>query len=370
VRVSALEQSVARWSHDIQVDPDSEYELTGWVKTADVQGSGARIGVYGHGVATDSYLAASTDAVLDTQEWTPVSVRFVTGRTRTVRVACTLGESEPLRASSTASGTMWCDDLGLTKLRTLDLAYLAGRYVALHLYAEDWHFQDAAQYVAYLDEVYEILADLVGGTPYGGERITVRSDASMHYALLSGSTIRVRPGLPLAQTVNEHGIDFGVVHELGHDFDLAASGHYIGAMAFHDYEHWADLKALHVFDVLGVRHPHLTGIALDGRTLPLSELGLPYVERLAVPWLAAESRDYRAMPHDVYTGLTYMLRPQLGWGPFACAFRAYAQRASAPEPATDEAKVSLWASTLSRCAGADLIPIFQSWGLPATMVAS
>jgi hypothetical protein len=373
VKVSASGQGIARWAQTALVDRDSEYELAGWIKTLNVQDpagqswtTGAKIGVYG----MDSYLASATPGLRDTQNWTYVSVRFITGRTTLAKVTCTLGEADPLYARPTSSGTMWCDDLLLTKIRTLPRTYLSGRHLAMDIYTEDYlAFNDPVTYVARLDEVYEAMADLVGGIPFNGNLITVRSDASMYYGLLSGNPILIGPGRNVgggtfswADVVNRHGIDFGVPHELGHDFDLwPQSRLYMGQMNFDGAEHWANHKVLYAYDVLGARYPTLTNETF-GRTVPLGQVGQTWVEELAQPWISSGRTDYQNM--DACTALLYMLRQQVGWEPFKGVFREYGQLSSLPAPTSDEGKVELWANTLSRYARVDFIPSFQAWGFP------
>lgn len=366
-KVSLSSQGIARWVQTVLVDPDSEYELTGWIRTQGVQDpsgqswtNGARLGAYG----ADSYMAASSQGLRDTQGWTRVSTRFITGKTTRAKITCTLGEADPLYARPTSSGTMWCDDLTLTKVRALARTYLRGRHVALDVYTEDYaYFSNPTAYVGYLDEAYDALADLVGGVPFSGDLITVRSDASMYYGLLSGNPILIGPGHSWQDIVNAHGIDWGVPHEMGHDFDLwPQSRLYMGSMTFDGAEHWANLKALHAYDVLGARYPHLTQ-EFWGQTVPISQVGQRFIDAQAQPWIASGRTDYQNMHNDVYTGLLYSLRKQVGWEPFRATFREYGG-SSLSEPASDLAKVELWANTLSRHAGVDLVPQFQSWGFP------
>ena len=62
--------------------------------------NGARLGAYGG----DSYMAASTQGLRDTQGWTQMSVRFITGKTTQAKITCTLGEADPLYADRQARG--------------------------------------------------------------------------------------------------------------------------------------------------------------------------------------------------------------------------------------------------------------------------
>lgn len=367
-KVSTSELGIGRWAQAVLVDEDSEYELSGWIKTLDVQDppgqwwvGGAKIGVYG----MDSWLAASTPGLRDTNNWTYVSTRFITGGTNLAKVTCTLGQADPLFARPQASGTVWCDDLSLTKIRVLPRTYLSGEHAAVDVYTEDYDwFDDPVAYLAHLDEVYEAMGGLVNGVPYDGGLITVRSDASIYYGLLSGNPITIGPGHSWMDIVNTHGIDFGVPHELGHDFDLwPQSRLYMGGeMDFDGAEHWANFKLVYAYDVLGALYPDLTQ-DMWGHTVPLSQVGQYWVSVQARPWIDAGRTDYWNMHHDVYTGLLYTLVQRVGWEPFRRTFHEYSQ-STLPPPASDVAKVELLANKLSQYSGVNLIPIFQSWGFP------
>lgn len=364
-RVSVRGQGIARWQQTVLVAPDSEYELSGWLRTAHIVDppgqwwtNGARIGIYGQ----DSYLAAATPGSRDA-EWTFVNVRFATGSTTRATVACGIGDADNLYARATSSGTVWCDDLRLTRLRGLTRRSYQGDHVGLDVYAEDDVFERPQRYVALLDEVYLAMAELVGGRPYSDDRITVRSDASMYYGLLSGNPILIGPGRQWAEIVNIHGMDFGVPHELGHNFDIEpAASHYMGNLTFHNAEHWANFKLLYAYDVLAARYPELTQ-ECDGVTVALGDVGACFATRARATWLPAAGRDYTEAGNDIYTGMLYGLRQQIGWAPFKCAFRSYARLEGNPPP-SDQAKLQAWVDTLSRCAGRDLAPYYRSWGVP------
>lgn len=352
------EATIARWYQTILVDPDSEYELSGWARTYNVaEGRGARLAVYG----MDSYLASSAPPLTGTMEWTRISTRFITGRTHLAKVTCTVGEADPLYERDASSGTLWCDDFTLIRIRTLDRTQLAGEHMALDLYTQDYIvFDDPVGYLSRLDEAYESMAYLVNSVPFNGDMITVRSDASMYYALLSGNPITIGPG-DWGTLVNKQGIDFGVVHELGHDFSPNFE-YYTSYLDFSSTEHWANFKLLYAFDVIGTRYPEFT-IDWWAKDVPLNQLGQRFVEVEAQPWIDSGRTDYQNMDHDIYTGLLYSLVQQVGWEPFIATFHDYSML-PIPVPPTDEAKVELMANLLSKHAGVNLIPTFQSWGFP------
>jgi hypothetical protein len=366
-KIVASGQSIARWYQSVLVDQDSEYELAGWIKTFNVIDpsgqwwtTGAKLGIYG----LNSWMAAATPGIRETHDWTYVSVRFITGSTTLAKVTCTLGEADPLYSRPTSSGTMWCDDLTLTKIRTLSRTHLTGTHVALDLYTEDYaYFNDPVTYVAHLDKVYDLMHEMVNGVPFNGDVITIREDASIYYGLLSGNPVTIGPGHSWMDIVNANGIDWGVPHELGHDFDLSPQyAYYMGQMAFDGAEQWANLKILYAYDTLGVEYPGLTQNMWCG-TASITQVGQCFIDTQATPWINSHRTDYQNMHNDVYTGLLYSLKKQVGWEPFKKLIREYQQTGRAI-PSTDLGKVELWANLLGRYAGVNFIPAYQSWGFP------
>ncbi len=369
IKVSGAGQGIARWWQPVQLAQDSEYELSGWIKTDAVQDpagqswtNGGKLAIYG----IDSYLAAATSGLRGTQGWTYVHARFFSGRTTWAKLACTIGEADSLYVRNTSSGTLWCDDIKLLKLRTLPRTQLAGQRVALDMYQESAFFADSESYLRRLDQVYAAQAELVGGTPYGGATITVREDSSIAYGALSGNPIWIGSGPSLVENVNRNGLDFGMVHEMGHDFDLPnLARYYLGTAPFHNGEAWANLKAIYAFEQLAEQDSSAQVELWDGALIRYDQLGSEYARRFAEPWVSAGRRDYQNMSPDTYTGLLYTVVRQVGWAPFKCAFREYG-KLQGPAPAGDEGKVELWANVLSLCAQRDFVPTFRSWGFPVS----
>ena len=91
---------------EIPVETHSEYELSGWIKTENVSGSGrgAQLYVSGHPDAPVS------QGVKGTKDWTRVNVEFKTYGEKSAKVYSLLG------GWGTASGKAWWDDVSLRKI--------------------------------------------------------------------------------------------------------------------------------------------------------------------------------------------------------------------------------------------------------------
>jgi dolichyl-phosphate-mannose-protein mannosyltransferase len=98
----------AWFSQNVNVEPNTTYLLTGWIKTQNVAyGAGANFclaGTWTH-----------TEGVFGTRDWTFVRLLFNSGSDTQINIGARLGYWDNLSA-----GTAWFDDLRLTPLRTDD----------------------------------------------------------------------------------------------------------------------------------------------------------------------------------------------------------------------------------------------------------
>lgn len=106
VRLDSLSANDVRWIQTVSVNQNTNYKLSGWIKTVNVAHSegpvvaGANLGLFG--------TWDHTSGLFGTNDWTLVSMEFNSGTNATVTVACRLGYW-----SGTATGTVWCDDIEL-----------------------------------------------------------------------------------------------------------------------------------------------------------------------------------------------------------------------------------------------------------------
>lgn len=103
VKISALIPNDARWIQIVPVYANTDYRLSGWIKTIEVNGegpgtAGANIGLFG--------TWDHTTGLVGTNDWTYVYMDFNSGSNTEISVDCRLGNY-----SDTVTGTMWCDDI-------------------------------------------------------------------------------------------------------------------------------------------------------------------------------------------------------------------------------------------------------------------
>ncbi len=95
------------WHTDVEVDPQTRYRLSAWIKTKGIEavkgGMGALLNVHGMGKTT-------TDVVRGTKGWTRVTVRFNSRKREKISINCLYG------GWGQATGTAWYDDVEVVPL--------------------------------------------------------------------------------------------------------------------------------------------------------------------------------------------------------------------------------------------------------------
>jgi len=116
VRISSTEGVDASWNQTVEVEPDTEYTLSGWIKTENVENLedtgfvditpvGAALNVDEVGGASDADVR--TDGITGTTDWAEVSVTFNSGSNSELTVNGLLG------GWGESTGTAWYDNLAL-----------------------------------------------------------------------------------------------------------------------------------------------------------------------------------------------------------------------------------------------------------------
>ncbi|MFA6549038.1 MAG: DUF2079 domain-containing protein [Candidatus Margulisiibacteriota bacterium] len=96
----------SRWVQEVDVDPATDYCLSGWIKTVNIQkkGTGAYIAADGAGVRTEP--------IVGTNDWKFVQIEFKTARDQTkVAIRCRLGDY-----GAPNEGTAYFDEVVLRKI--------------------------------------------------------------------------------------------------------------------------------------------------------------------------------------------------------------------------------------------------------------
>ena len=94
----------AAWIAIVKLEPNTRYELSGWIKTRDIRGAkGAMFNI-------QALKGSETPAVTGTKDWTRVSRVFRTNNETKVQINCLFG------GWGQSTGQAWYDDVSLVKL--------------------------------------------------------------------------------------------------------------------------------------------------------------------------------------------------------------------------------------------------------------
>ncbi len=237
------------------------------------------------------------------------------------------------------SGRVWFDDVTISG-DDWAAGPPEGSRVRLMLEAED--ITDSgigevglATWIGRLDEVCDAYEELVGGVPYDGAKITILSVRQYPGGwAVAGNPIRwQRRYIPARLTAfkEEGDWSFGILHELGHDYDLDYRWVYKAEVQ-------ANFKMVYALEKLG-------GTVKQGGVL---YTGFAIKDNYEKAFLAAKAGGAVTS----WAGWLYRLiciKDEIGWEPFKLTYRSY--------PAGDRTrleKLNLFLDELERHSGRDI----------------
>jgi hypothetical protein len=239
---------------------------------------------------------------------------------------------------SLATGKAYFDDIEITPLTKREGQ---NHYLVLEdadIASSGITEEELARWQDNLDRAYEAYADLVGGVPYSGEKIGIVSVRQYPGGwAVAGNPVQwhqpyVRDTL---SAVKNGDWSFGILHELGHDFDLD----YRWAW---DAEFMANLKMEYVVETLDAR-VYMEGIWYQGEELR-NFYGDQYLRNKHEGKYDGTVLHYRFAE----------LRDTHGWDPFKQTFREYLAIPWEDLPATRLDKFLRFIEILSATSGEDV----------------
>jgi hypothetical protein len=142
IKISAPTANDARWLQTVAVEPDTNYLLSGWVRTVGVTdtlelvNAGANLGIFDLFGSSGAFEHSA--GVFGTKDWTYVSMVFNSGSRTQVQIGARLGFY-----AGTATGTAWFDDLRLTPILPTD-PHPAWKILVLIYRGIDLRYSDAS----------------------------------------------------------------------------------------------------------------------------------------------------------------------------------------------------------------------------------
>lgn len=104
IKISSATTNDARWVQEVAVQPNTDYRLSGWIKTENVAHTSEQVDAGANLSLFNTY--DHTEGLFGTNGWTKVSMTFNTGSNSHVAIAARLGYWY-----GTTTGTAWFDNL-------------------------------------------------------------------------------------------------------------------------------------------------------------------------------------------------------------------------------------------------------------------
>lgn len=231
--------------------------------------------------------------------------------------------------------------------------------------------KDPEAWIGKLDLAYEAMTEITAGeaesvrAPDG--KITIIEDPSVEGAAYAGNPIRIAPELLrflIDNAWNARGDPgFGLIHELGHDFQSDFPGFMLTEDESRVPEAFANLLLCYAYEK--IQPPF---ILIERGFNGIVDLENNFYIQRAMNYLSGP-RSFKEIKRndDAFVGLLLMLRDEYGWRVYHDAFAAHRSLSGDQVPTSEIEKLQLFLSLLSKAAGKDLRDRFSEWGFPVSL---
>ncbi len=292
----------------VDLSPSSYYNCIGWIKSENIE-LAENANIAGNFCIMDSYWT-SGDIDIYEFDWKQVYFTFsLDGNMlfpgfdlESIKFGCRLGFYWDF-----VKGTAYFDNIGIYELLKYESEYFT---LAIEPMDKDRISDEALNdWLDNLDLVYEEYYNLVGGYPFDGEKITILS--VLQYPggwAVAGNPIQWHQpwvGVELEHIESDGHWSFGILHEIGHDFDIDERWNF-------DCEHWANFKLTYVVEILNAKVP--------------TEFGYFQGEEIYDFWQRLYDKHMNnsdPISNDHTTYWFCKIKEEIGWEPFKETFRDY-----------------------------------------------
>lgn len=223
--------------------------------------------------------------------------------------------------------------------------------------------------VAYMDEVYEILEELMEVQPFDGEKINyLESTENPYWAYAGNPTVLNTYYVPasLNKMANDK-LSFGWIHETGHNFDMpyGQDWYYEGNYT----ETHANIKLSYVIEQMCVEGRDCRMVSLiDSDLVTGVEFNNEYFAPKGDSYKAS-TRAYTTLTNDEIHALYHQVIRDTDWNTLKRFYSYYKALSESGQmtPWDDSTEEILLSYTiLDKASGMDLVSLYEEWRIPLT----
>ncbi len=210
------------------LEPYTAYRLTARVRYSDIpDGEGCGACVFPI-VSEQLWNVSRFTYGTKLSDWTTISCDFVSEADGTAKIVCALGFWQGGRANGGKStGTVYFDNVGLHKV-TDELYMAEGEHVRIFMEPSKVVASPAkiSEWLENLDKMYLSYKELVGGVPFDGKKIGIITTSGLEYWAVAGNPVVWNVNYvedTLNELVEHDTWSFGLMHELGHTFNIKSA---------------------------------------------------------------------------------------------------------------------------------------------------
>lgn len=246
---------------------------------------------------------------------------------------------------------------------------LKGRHVSARFRPADWKLlKDPKEYIGFLDQVYQTMAELTANQP----PMELRGYADLGAwgtAGLDGINIDWTCVPPFMTDFNSGKIEFGFVHEMGHVFDARDFARWYITPGCGG-ETFANIKLSYALEQLLLKDNRYRIEFGPGGRQTGYDFNNNFYLNAGKKYLAGTTPWDQMGVDDLHSFHMTLIR-KLGWDVYKKWFRAYykieAQKdGRAPQAVNDPLRINLICALLSVFGDENLVPEFQRWRFPVT----
>lgn len=258
-------------------------------------------------------------------------------------------------------------EVPVAKLLTPLVSY-KGKYIEVVLQEKTWaNVNDPQKIATYIDDAYAAMFELTGRRPYNGDRVALKECPRNPYFAYAGNPIVLNGAhvLNSVKSFDNDRVDFGWIHEMGHDFDDVI-GQYYNYGTFTEFQ--ANIKLSYAIEQLCTEESVLKIKSwVDKKSLLMgTSFNNEYFAPKADKYLADTTRSWETLSSDEYHAMFHRVIRQHGWEVMKKYYRVFGSlsKSGIVAPKGRE-RIYLSLAVLDKCCKQDLVPIFTKWRIPA-----